>query len=347
MKLLTLLLFFLGQAAFSQELIVATKETPPFSMKNQSGAWEGLTIDVWERVAADAGIDYRYQEATLERMLEGVSTAEFQAAVSAITLTSEREKTLDFSHSYYSSELGVAAHAEAAGLNWLAVISAFFSWQFFSALFALLLVLLSAGFAIWLFERRANPEQFGGGRLNGIGDGFWWSAVTMTTVGYGDKAPVTLGGRLVALVWMFTSIIVISGFTASIATSLTVNSIGSPIESADDLVGRRVGTVAGSTSESYLDDLGAKPVSYSSIEDAIDSLQNKSIKTLVYDKDLLTYYFPADDSLNILPLNLQSQDYAFALNVAPEQRERINLSLLEFLESGGLAEIKAKYQLEN
>ena len=92
------------------------------------------------------------------------------------------------------------------------------------ALVALALVLMVAGFCIWLFERRQNAAQFGEGSVaRGLGDGFWWSAVTMTTVGYGDKAPKTFGGRVVALIWMFVSLIIIASFTASIAASLTAN----------------------------------------------------------------------------------------------------------------------------
>ncbi|MDQ8181041.1 transporter substrate-binding domain-containing protein [Pelagicoccus sp. SDUM812005] len=346
MRFVLLLALLASPFGHAQDFRVATKESPPFSMKNDEGNWEGVSIDIWEWVAADAGIDFAYEEADLNQMLEGVSAGNYQAAVSAITLTSEREKTLDFSHSYYKSGLGIATRAESEGLNWWAVIKAFFSWQFFSALFALLLVLLAAGFAIWLFERRANPEQFGGSRMKGIGDGFWWSAVTMTTVGYGDKAPVTFGGRIVALIWMFTSIIVISGFTASIATSLTVNSMGSSIETADDLEGRRVGTLGGTASEAYLREIGAKPVTYPNIGDAIQALQGKAINSLVYDKDLLKYYLPEDESIRILPINLRSQDYAIALNVPPEQKEQINQSLLRFIESGQLPNIRERYGLQ-
>ena len=118
--------------------------------------------------------------------------------------------------------------------------------------FALALVLLGVGLLVWWFERRKNPNQFGGNPAKGIGSGFWWSAVTMTTVGYGDKAPLTVGGRLVALVWMFVALIIISSFTAAITSSLTVTQLESAVKGPEDLPKIRVGAIENTTSESYL-----------------------------------------------------------------------------------------------
>ncbi len=48
-------------------------------------------------------------------------------------------------------------------------------------------------------------------------DALWWAVVTVTTVGYGDKYPVTGQGRLVAVVLMITGIAVVGTVTASLA----------------------------------------------------------------------------------------------------------------------------------
>ena len=49
-------------------------------------------------------------------------------------------------------------------------------------------------------------------------DALWWSAVTVTTVGYGDRFPVTSGGRIIAIILMVTGIGLFGAFTALFAT---------------------------------------------------------------------------------------------------------------------------------
>ncbi len=51
-----------------------------------------------------------------------------------------------------------------------------------------------------------------------FGDALWWAATTVTTVGYGDHSPITLQGRLVAVVLMVIGIGVVGAVTASVAT---------------------------------------------------------------------------------------------------------------------------------
>jgi voltage-gated potassium channel len=74
-------------------------------------------------------------------------------------------------------------------------------------------VLVFAGAAIELGFERDAP----GSNIHTFGDALWWAVVTLTTVGYGDRFPVTSGGRAVAVVLMLVGIGLLGVITANIA----------------------------------------------------------------------------------------------------------------------------------
>jgi len=57
-----------------------------------------------------------------------------------------------------------------------------------------------------------------GATITTFGDALWWASTTVTTVGYGDLHPVTLEGRLVAVVLMILGIGAVGAVTASVAS---------------------------------------------------------------------------------------------------------------------------------
>jgi voltage-gated potassium channel len=81
-----------------------------------------------------------------------------------------------------------------------------------AALLSLLLVVF-AGIAVLQFESGAE-----GANIKNAGDALWWSVATITTVGYGDRFPVTPEGRLVAGCLMMAGVGLfgtLSGFVAA------------------------------------------------------------------------------------------------------------------------------------
>jgi hypothetical protein len=50
-------------------LIVGTKEAPPFAMKGADGKWTGISIELWQDLAAQLKLDYRFREMNLEDLL--------------------------------------------------------------------------------------------------------------------------------------------------------------------------------------------------------------------------------------------------------------------------------------
>lgn len=61
-------------------------------------------------------------------------------------------------------------------------------------------------------------EDAPGANITTFGDALWWAATTVTTVGYGDRYPVTFQGRVIAVVLMIIGIGVVGAVTASVAT---------------------------------------------------------------------------------------------------------------------------------
>jgi len=64
-----------------------------------------------------------------------------------------------------------------------------------------------------------NVERFAaGGNIKTTGDALWWSLVTVTTIGYGDKFPVTAEGRLIAAALIIFGIGIIGSMTGYFAS---------------------------------------------------------------------------------------------------------------------------------
>jgi len=81
--------------------------------------------------------------------------------------------------------------------------------------FAFLILYLSS-IGIYYFEHDAQPEKF-----RSVFDAMWWAAVTLTTVGYGDVYPITLGGRIFTVVVLFVALGVIAVPTGLFASALS------------------------------------------------------------------------------------------------------------------------------
>ena len=60
-----------------------------------------------------------------------------------------------------------------------------------AAFLILLTVMLLAASGMYYFERESQPEDFGS-----IPAAMWWAFATLTTVGYGDVTPITVGGKI-------------------------------------------------------------------------------------------------------------------------------------------------------
>ena len=118
-----LLCLHISAHAQKKELLVATKEAPPFSMKTDNGTWSGISISLWKEIAGELDFRYRFIETDLQGMLDGLKEGRYDAAVAALTVTQERETVFDFTHPFYTTGLGIAVKQENE--SWTAVAKNF------------------------------------------------------------------------------------------------------------------------------------------------------------------------------------------------------------------------------
>ena len=316
------------------KLIVGTMDAAPFAMKTADGVWEGLSVDLWQKVASVLGVQYELQQYdTTGAYLDAVEKGKLDVAI-ALAVTEKREILLDLSQSYYRSGFAIAVPGDSVGRGWFSFAERMDISTIFKVIGLLVLMWLIAGAAVWVFESRRNREMFGGGTIKGLWHAVWWAAVTMTTVGYGDKAPETLGGRVVAIVWMLASVVLISSFTASISASLTAEKLTGKVRGMQDLPHVRVGSVTGSAALKWLAEHGITPVLFPVDRDGLQAIVDNKIDAFVYYELVLKHIVKTDfpGRAHVLAGTFDHYFVSMGMPDGSPLRESINRALLQVME---------------
>ena len=95
----------------------------------------------------------------------------------------------------------------------LRIIVAIYRKRLFQVALVTLGVLSLSSVGVYYFERESLNSN-----IDSVWDSVWWAVVTMGTVGYGDKFPVSPGGRIVGMFLIFTGVGLMSLLTATIAS---------------------------------------------------------------------------------------------------------------------------------
>jgi len=332
-----------ARAGPDPELLVGIYEAPPWAMKEAGGDWRGLTVDLWKELAADLGLRYRLVEETPDAILDAVGQGRFATAAGPFAATLAREREVDFTHGYVVSGIGIAVLRAREEDRWLTVVESLSTPTALRLYAGVVILVFLAGAALWLLERRRNA-MFAGRPLQGIGSGFWWAGVTTVGVGYGDKVPITFWGRMVALLWMFVSLILITALTAFVTAKLALAEVGR-IQGPASLRSTVVGTVEGSAATDLLrrEDITASV--YPTGSAAVSALLSGEIKALVYGSAVLRYYADrdADKRIQILPGSLEALSFAFPLTDRSPLRDRLNGALRRVLNETHWRDVEERY----
>ncbi len=317
--------------AVGGQLVGAVYEAPPFAFKHPDGTWDGIAVELWRDVGRELGFDAEILEVPEAEALATVATGSADVAVVAVA-EAEPEAAVAFTHAYYTAPLGVAEKGErvpSIGEVIGRVLSPTFLW----IVLGLAVLLLVVGALVWLAERHENSDDFEEEAKPGLWSGFWWAGVTMTTIGYGDKAPKTVPGRVVALFWMLVSMGLTAALTATIVSALGIGSGGGSSSNASlpgDLEEKAVGVVERSAAAEYLSTIGLSARTFPDEKAGLRALRDDSLDAFVATAPVLEQAMKdVDGDFSMSTTRVEPQRYAFAVGAESALRDRLGRAVLE------------------
>ena len=271
-------------------LRIAVYDVPPYGYLNPDGSMSGISVDLWRRVAERLERQFKLIAVSeMEGVLAGLEQGKFDAAIGAITITPEREKRVDFSYPAHRSGVAVALRKETGTITALNSYAAA-TTELSPLIFGSLVLLVVIGTVMWLIERTHPSANSSESSVLTLRDGLYWAIVTMTTVGYGDKTPKSTVGRVIAVSWMFASLVLVSLLSTSLVSRLTVERAESRELVANvDLSKKRLAAVAQSSGAEYLDQHGLRYTKFNNLADALDALADKKSDAVVNSVGALQY----------------------------------------------------------
>ncbi|MGD9300429.1 MAG: transporter substrate-binding domain-containing protein [Desulfobacterales bacterium] len=307
----------------------------------------GVSIDLWRELALKLNVDYEFVECTgvadkLKRLKEG----RIDVAIGGITITEDREEIFDFTHPQFHTGLDILI-LRSDNSRAISIMAALFTKNKLIVLAGVLLLVFVAGHIIWLVERSSKKVSttFHKNYFPGVFEGMYWALVTASTVGYGDKVPQRWVGRILAGCLIIIFLPIFGYFIAQLSSDLTVRNIKQNINGPQDLSGKRVAVIKGTTSEEYMQNRQSYIYPYDGIEDAYTALLAETVDALVYDAPPLLHYASGKGKDKVLVVGkiFALQDYAIALPQGSIWRERINRAALALSESGETKHIRSKW----
>ena len=335
-----------GAHAAERAVTVATYDVEPFVI-TEGNVKYGFTIDLLDEIAKRAGWRYTYVDSgNVPGLLRAVQEGRVDLGASNISITAERERTFDFSQPIIAAGLQTivpASSAQRAEPGLVDFLKVLFSKTMLVWLLAALALTVLPAHIIWVLERGNAESMVDRSYFPGIFQAFGWGLGMLAAAPF--DPPLRWPIRVVTIIWTFVSIIFVAYYTAILTTNFTVSTITSQISTPADLIGKKVCTVADTTSSAYLNKLGAPFTGAAQIEDCYDGLGKGDFQAVVYDAPVLQYYLSHGGAGVAVPAGavFKDEDYGLVFPAGSQLREAADSALLSMQEDGQYELLKKKW----
>ena len=348
MRYIILIVMFLFMSpTYSEELKVGIKYSEPWVMYDKNSSIEnrkpiGFSIDLWNKIAQNLGLKTKfvYFNSTTD-LIDAAKDNNIDVGISAITITSDREKVIDFSNSMYELGLQVMINAENASSSVLSIMAKEINKMItLKSMIIFFLFLFITIHLRWYVDRKnSNSDLFDKRYSVGIRDAFWWGITMLVTW----ETPHSKGlARVIDLFWHIVGIIAISILTAIVTAALTAQTIGGSIHTEKDLAGKYIAAVATDAPRKYIEKIGANVVPVKSLDEGIELLKKGKVQALVHDGPRLVYLANKINKkekrkvLAVLPFTFNPQNYGIVFPTGSPLRESVDRTLLKLREADGV-----------
>jgi len=343
--LLLLVLMVPVSAQKPTQLRVAAGLATPFVFETH-GQLTGFSIDLWHSITDEMDVKSKLiANPTTQALFSTVKSGKADVGIGNISITAEREQDFDFSQPIFESGLQILVREKSSGLSSVpGLLAVVFSPDFVQLIGIILVIILVPAHIVWFFERRRS-----GGIIPtlsyfpGIFKACWWAAATLAT--QADEMPKSVVGRIVAVIWMFTSVVFVAYFTAAVTTSLTVQQLQGDIKGPDDLLGKHVATATGSTSAVYLHQQNIQVLEFNRLAEAYEALLQGRADAVVFDAPVLLYYASHEGKgkVQVIGSIFRKENYGIVFPANSPYRKPINQALLTLQENGTYQELYQKW----
>ena len=275
-------------------------------------------------------------------MLDAVQDGSVDAALANISITAERERLMDFSQPIFESGVQVMMTSQASSSATLP--KALFTRQIGLSVLAALVLLFGGGMLMWAFERHKQP-YFDRSARDAAFPAFWWALNLVVNGGFEERVSQSRGGRFFAVILVISSLFIVSILVVQITAALTISAIQSNIDSINDLEGRPVGTIDGSTSAAYIDQRGIGFRGYSDQQVMLADFEADELDAVVFDGPILAYYVrtKSDGNAQLLERVYKPENYGMVFPTSSNLREDVDQAMLRLREDGTYNELLIKW----
>ena len=325
----------LGQPR-EQKLRVGTRIVKPFVFE-ENRALTGFSIELWQEISRQLNAQSEFiMKPSVKELLDATRSKEVDLAIAAISITAEREIDWDFSQPMFDAGLQILTPAQGTQSSlFTSIIAGVFSSAVLPILGLVLLMILIPAHLVWFFERRNSTGMITHrSYFPGIFEACWWAASTLAT--QADQMPRAALARVVAVISMFAGVVFIAYFTATVTSSLTLQQLRGDINGPEDLPGKRVATVKGSTSMDYLRSRNIEAMEFTNVEEALRAMQQGSADAVIYDAPVLLYYasHQGKGKMQVVGNIFRKESYGILFPSNSLYRKPVNEALLKIRENG-------------